>query len=186
MAITLRYEKSSRSRSLVYPVFGFSFGVVALLMIVKTPIDVYRENKQAKWPSVVATITQQTVRKGIDARNRSEVWHIESEVRYTVDGDTLTSNIRSGNSGVTTEQRAMRGWVSQHPPGTSLPIRYDPQHRSTVVLDAGDMPESGSQVPGDLKMLLIFSVLSVTLITIGRVLQRRQEERSMLNRDKYK
>jgi uncharacterized protein DUF3592 len=174
MAITLGYEKSSRSRSLVYPVFGFSFGVVALILIVKTPIDLYRESQQAKWPSVVATITQQIVQRGYDARNRSEVRHIESEVSYTVDGETLTSNLRSGNSGITTEQRAMRGWVLKHPPGTSLQIRYDPRHHNSVVLEAGDMPESGSQVPEDLKMLLLFSVLSITLITIDRLLQRRQ------------
>jgi Protein of unknown function (DUF3592) len=170
MAITLRYEKSGRSRSVVYPVFGFSFGVVALLLIVKTPIDVYRESKQAKWPSVVATITQRTVRR---TYSRGYQWHIETEVRYTVDGKELTSSIHSrvGSSG---EERDMYRWASQHPPGTSLPIRFDPQHHNTVVLDAGNMPESGSQVPGDLKMLLIFSVLSITLITIGRVFQRRQ------------
>jgi hypothetical protein len=159
--------------------FGFLFGVVALVMIVKTPIDVYRESQQAKWPSVVATITQQTVRR---TYSRGYQWHIETEVRYAVDGEGLTSSIHSrvASSG---EERDMYRWASQHPPGTPLPLRYDPQHHNMVVLDGGDMPESGSQVQGDLQMLLIFSVLSVTLITIGRVLQRRREERSMLNRD---
>jgi hypothetical protein len=171
MAITLRYEKSSRSRSLAYLVFGFLFGLVALIMILKTPIDAYRERQQAKWPSEVATITQQVVRK---YSGRQDVWRIESEVRYSVDGEVLASSIHSGVSGSMTKQRAMRGWVSQHPPGTSLPIRYDPRHHNIVVLDAGDIPESGSQVPGDMLMLLSFSVLSITLITIGRMLQRRQ------------
>jgi hypothetical protein len=159
--------------------FGFLFGVVALVMIVKTPIDVYRESQQAKWPSVVATITQQTVRR---TYSRGYQWHIETEVRYTVDGEGLTSSIHSrvASSG---EERDMYRWASQHPPGTPLPLRYDPQHHNMVVLDGGDMPESGSQVQGDLQMLLIFSVLSVTLITIGRVLQRRREERSMINHD---
>jgi hypothetical protein len=83
MAITLRYEKSSRSRSLVYLVFGFTFGLVALIMTLKTPIDAYRESQQAKWPSVVATITHQAVRK---YSGRQDVWRIESEVRYSVDG----------------------------------------------------------------------------------------------------
>jgi hypothetical protein len=170
MAITLRYEKSSQSRSLVFLVFGFSFGLVALAMIVKTPIDVYRESKQAKWPSVVATITQQIVRK---YSGRQDVWRIESEVRYSVDGEKLTSNIHSRVGGFT-ELRAMRSWASQHQPGTSLPVRYDPQHHNTVVPDGGDMPESGSQVPDDLMMVLIFLFLSITLIIIGRVLQRRQ------------
>ena len=65
----------------------------------------------------------------------------------------------------------MYRWASQHPPGTPLPIRYDPQHHNNIVLDAGDMPESGTQVLGDLQMLLIFSVLSITLRAIGRMLQ---------------
>jgi hypothetical protein len=179
MAITLRYEKSTQSWSLVYLVFGFSFGLVALIMILKTPIDAYRESQQAKWPSVVATITQQTVRR---TYSRGYQWHIETEVRYTVDGEELTSSIHSrvASSG---EERDMYRWASQHPPGTPLPLRFDPQQHNMVVLDGGDMPQSGSQVPGDLQMLLIFLVLSVTLITIGRVLQRRREERSMLNRD---
>ena len=148
-------------------------------MILKTPIDAYRESQQTKWPCVVATITQQTVRR---TYSRGYQWHIETEVRYTVDGEELTSSIHSrvASSG---EERDMYRWASQHPPGTPLPLRFDPQHHNMVVLDAGDMPESGSQVPGDLQMLLIFSVLSATLVTIGRVLQRRREERSMLNRD---
>lgn len=179
MAITLRYEKSSQSRSLVYLVLGFSFGLVALIIILKTPIDAYRESRQGKWPSVVATITQQTVQK---YSGRHDVWRIESQLRYAVDGEKLTSDIHSRVGGFT-ELKAMREWASQHEPGTSLPIRYDPQHHNMVVLDGGDMPESGSQVTGDLQMLLIFSVLSVTLITIGRVLQRMREERSMLNHD---
>jgi hypothetical protein len=175
MAITLRYEKSSRSRSVGFAGFlGFLFALCALAVVAKTTIDGYRESKQAKWPTVVATITQQTVRQAIDAKSRSAVWHIESEVRYTVDGETLTSNIHSRVSGNTTEQRAMRGWVSQHSPGTALPIRYDPQHHNIVVPDLGDMPETGPQVADDLKMLLLFSALSITFITIGRVLQRRQ------------
>ena len=169
-AITLRYEKSSRPGSLVCPVFGLSFGLVALIMILKTPIDAYRESQRAKWPSVVATITQQVVRK---YSGRQDVWRIESEVRYSVDGEELTSNIHS-RAGDFTELRAMRGWASQHPPGTSLPIRYDPRHHNTVVPDAGDMPESGSQVSDDLMTVFVFSLLSLTLITIGRVLQRRQ------------
>src|SRR6266851_3018523 len=153
MAITLRYEKSRPSRSLVYPVFGFAVGVVALLMIVKTPIDIYQESKQVKWPSVVATITQQTVRRPYSIGYQ---WHIEAAVRYTVDGEELTSSNHSrvASSG---EERDMYRWASQHPPGTPLPIRYDPEHHDTIVPDAGDMPETGSQVLGDLQMLLIFS-----------------------------
>ncbi len=119
---------------------------------------------------MVATITQQVVRK---YTGRHDVWRIESEVCYSLDGEKLTSNIHSRVGGFT-ELKAMRGWASQHQPGTSLPVRYDPQHHNTVVPDAGDMPESGTQVPDDLKTILIFVPLSIAFVTIGRVLQRKQ------------
>jgi hypothetical protein len=171
MAIALKYEKSSQSRSLVPSIFGYTFGVVVLLIIIRIPIDVYRESNQTKWPAVVATIKQQAVRKSY--RRGGDEWHIETELRYTSDGEELTSSIRSrvGSFG---EERDMYRWASQHQPGTPLPIRYDPEHHNIIVPEAGDMPETGSQVPGDLKMLLILSVLSVTLIAIGRALRRRQ------------
>jgi len=42
---------------------GFVFALGTILMILHTPVDIYRESKQAKWPSVTATITQLAVRK---------------------------------------------------------------------------------------------------------------------------
>ena len=72
--------------------------------------------------------------------------------------------------------------MPERAPGTPLPIRYDPEHHDIAVPDAGNMPETGSEVLGDLQMLLIFSVLSITLLTVGRVLRSRREESNMLNR----
>ena len=178
MAIALRLGKSGRPVGYV-SLLGFLFALCTLVMIVKAPSDAYQENKRAKWPTVLATIQQQTVRK---TYHRGYEWQIETEVRYTVDDETLTSSIHS-RVGYSGDEREMYRWASRHPPATSLPIRYDPQQHNTVVPDAGDMPETGPQVADDLKMLLIFSVLSVTLVTIGRVLQRRREESGTLNRD---
>jgi hypothetical protein len=169
MVITLKLEKSGRSFGYL-SILGFLFVFVTLIMIGKTAADAYRESRQVKWPGVVATITQQVVRK---YSGRQDVWRIELEVRYSVNGETLTSDIHS-RVGDSTEIRAMRTWASQHQPGTPLPGRYDPAHHNIVVPDAGDMPESGPQVPDDLIMVLIFLLLSAALITIGRVLKRRQ------------
>jgi hypothetical protein len=131
MAIILRYEKSNRSWSVVPPVFGFAFGVVALLIIVKIPIDVYRENKQAKWPSVVATITQSSVRKSY---HKGFEWRIETEVRYLVDGKEQTSSIHShvASSG---DEREMYQWASQHPRGTPLPLVAGSSHHARLAHD---------------------------------------------------
>src|ERR1017187_718063 len=83
--------------------------------------------------------------------------------------------LRSHVTGSTEQTAMMRNWATQHPPGSSLPVRYAPQHHNTVVPDAaGDMPELGPLAPDDLKITLILSVLSIALLTIGRVRQRRQ------------
>jgi hypothetical protein len=171
MEITIRLEKSKRSLGFLRPL-GFLFALCSLAMIFKTAYDTYQETRHANWPSATATITQQCVRKFMNGRH--EAWRIESEVRYRVDGEELTSNIHSG-IGNSAEQRAMRIWASQHPPGTSLLVHYDTQFHNTVVPDtAADIPESGPQVPDDLKAILLFLILSITLTTIGRLLERRQ------------
>jgi hypothetical protein len=173
MTIPLKYTRSDQKVTLAgwLRLLGLFLGVCALVAIVKAAIDTYKESEHAKWPSVVATITQQTVRK-IPAGSRGE-WYIESVLRYSIDGEELTTSTRSGG-GAFWEEFSMRRWASRHPPGTSLPIRYDPQHHNIVVADAADMPESGPQAPGDLKMILVFVLPSIALLTTSRMLQRRQ------------
>ncbi len=171
IALAFRLGRSGRPGGYL-SALAFLFLVCTLVIIVKTAMDAYHEKQHAAWPMVVATITKQTVRK-IPAGSRGE-WYIESALRYKVDGEELTASTRS-RGGAFWEESSMRRWSSQHPPGTTLLIRYDPQHRDSVALnpDANDMPESGPQVPGDLKALLLFSFLSMALIAIG-VLQRRK------------
>lgn len=170
MAIGIKLEKSSRSPGFLI-LFGYFFGLVALVMIVTTGIDAYRENKRANWPAASATITQEALRR-IPAGSRGE-WYIELALRYTVDGEEVASSTHS-SGGASWEEFSMRRWVSRHPPGTSLPIRYDPRNPKKVVLDAKDMPESGPQVPDDLRAVLLLSTVSASLILVSRLLRRRQ------------
>jgi hypothetical protein len=101
---------------------------------------------------------------------------------FCVGAEELRSNTRSGG-GAFWEEFSMRRWASQHPPGTSLSIRYDPQHPGNIVPGAGTMPGSEPQAEQDLGLTLLFMFLSAACMTIGRVLQSRREESSMLNRD---
>jgi len=172
MAITFGLKKSGGSLGYV-SLLGYFFGLFAAVMIVATCIDAYRENMHAKWPVAVATIAQETVQK-IPAGSRSE-WFIELVLLYRGDGRELASSARS-RGGAFWEEFSMRRWVSRHPPGTSLQIRYDPQNHNSVVPDAGDMPEAGPQALADLTATLFLSALSFVLIFIGRWRQRRQVE----------
>jgi uncharacterized protein DUF3592 len=161
---------------------GMFFGLCLLVAVVATAFDTYQDSAHAKWPSVVATITQQTVQRVLSANRHGVtgyVWYIQSGLRYRVDGEELTSSMRSRVTGSMEERAMMQRWVAQHQPGTSLSVRYNPRHHDTVVPNAAeDMPETGPQVRGDLNMILIFLVPSVGFITVGRVLQRRQEARA--------
>lgn len=121
----------------------------------------------------MGTITGQNVQK-ISAGSHGE-WFIESKARYFVDGEEVTSSTRS-NGGAFWEEFPMRWWVARHPPGTQLPIRYDLRDRTTIVLEAGDMPWAGPQAQGDLKLILLFSALSITLQMFARSIQSRQRE----------
>lgn len=62
----------------------------------------------------------------------------------------------------------MRAWVGRHPAGTSMVVRYDPNHPTTVVLTETDMPSAGPRTPNNLKLLLIASAASAALVTIAR------------------
>jgi hypothetical protein len=172
MAITFGLRKSGGSPEYV-SLLGYFFGLFAAVMLVAAGMDAYQDNLHAKWPVAVATIALETVRK-IPAGSRGE-WFIELALRYRVDGKELTSSARS-RGGAFWEEFSMRRWASRHPPGTSLPIRYDPQNHNSIVPDAVDMPESGPQALADLTATFLLSALSFILIFIGRRRQQRQVE----------
>jgi hypothetical protein len=128
MTIAIKLEKSDQRVGFL-KVLGYILVFCTLVLIAMTAIDAYKENVHAHWPSAVATITQQTVRK-IPAGSHGE-WYIESTVRFSVGGDELRSSTRSGG-GAFWEEFSMRKWASQHPPGNIVP-------------DAGSMPGSEAQ-----------------------------------------
>jgi len=152
-------------------VVGSLLGFCAAVAFARIAVDAYKENAETKWPRVIATITRQAVGESFVGRyNSRSVWYIQSELRYSVGGQELTSSVRSRTS--SSQKAAMRKWVARHQPGTYLAIRYDPQHLDIAIPDAGDMPESGPEAPDDLKMFLLFLLPSIALITAGRALQR--------------
>jgi len=171
--LSLQHRKSAPvGLSFRLLVVGFLLGLCALATGVKTAVDAYKENAEAKWPRVIATITRQAVGESFVGRyNSRSVWYIQSQLRYSVGGQELTSSVRSRTS--SSQRAAMRKWVARHQPGTCLAVRYDPKYHDIAIPDAGDMPESGPEAPDDLKMFLIFLLPCIALITAGRALQRR-------------
>jgi hypothetical protein len=65
----------------------------------------------------------------------------------------------------------MREWVASHPSGSPIVVRYEPSDPGSAVLTETDMPDAGPRTPGNLRLLLLFSVASLGLLTIARRLQ---------------
>jgi Protein of unknown function (DUF3592) len=164
MAINLTLAKGNRATSYL-AIFQVIFVLCALAMIAKTLIDTYREKQHAKWPGAVGTIMPPGVRI-VPARNHDE-WYIELPMSYSVGGHRLAAGVRS-QGGALWEELPMRRWAAAHPPGTSLPIRYDPEQPSHIVVAAGAMPDSEPQSPGDLKVTLLFMALAAICMVIRR------------------
>src|SRR5690348_14800628 len=93
MIIALKYENTSQSRSLAPSTFRHTFGTVVLRILIKLPIAVYRESSRAKWLAVGATIRQEVVQQPYGMG--SDEWHIETELRDSIDGEEFTSMIHS-------------------------------------------------------------------------------------------
>jgi hypothetical protein len=175
MAFTLKLEQAKRPVSTLR-ILGFILVFCTLVMMIKLAIDKNRETTRASWRTAEAIIRRQNVREFMNGRHQA--WRIESEVTYPVGDTTLTTVVQSG-IGEYLEERTMHRWASQHPPGTTLFIRYDPEHPATAVPDTvSGMPESGPQVPEDVKGILLFMLLSLAAFTAARWFRPRQESSS--------
>jgi hypothetical protein len=73
-----------------------------------------------------------------------------------------------GTSGWGGHTELMGQWVTNHPSGSTIVVRYNPTDPKTAVLTATDMPDAGPRTPNNLRLLLISSVACVGLLTIAR------------------
>lgn len=134
--------------------------------------DGSREHIEEGWPQVTATIERCSVDPYIPLRSasRTAVWHISCRIHYAENGDQIQTGIRSRStgSGWGGDAERMRQWVVGHPSGSPIVVRYDPANPTNAVLTETDMPSAGPRTPNNLKLLLIASVASLTLITIAK------------------
>jgi len=63
----------------------------------------------------------------------------------------------------------MQVWVDEHPQGTLISVHYDPANPRRAGLVETDMPLGGPHTPSNLKLLGIFAISSVVLLTLARI-----------------
>jgi hypothetical protein len=155
--------------------FGVFFGLCAVLALIVSAVDGWREHARESWPEATATIEKCSVDPLIPFRSssREPVWFIKCRIGYRVAANQIESSVRSRSTSSHWGGHAaqMREWVASHPTGSAIVVRYDPSDPGAAVLTETDMPDAGPRTPGNLKLLLIASVASLVLLTIARRLR---------------
>jgi hypothetical protein len=95
---------------------------------------------------------------------------VERETNVQV-GDAITTydNTRASFLGSQLSVATMQGWITRHPPGSYLAIRYDPSNPATVV-SAGENRELRLATPYDrLWFGIIACAGGLVIVAIGRL-----------------
>jgi hypothetical protein len=158
---------------------GLTAGLCTIFALVVTMAEAWVENAQARWPNAEARVEK----CGVDIyTHRPEAYWIDCSIRYTVRGDEIVSHIHSRSTPAprhvilqypAQQVEKLQEWVDQHPEGTPILVHYDPANPKKAVLLTTDMPLGGRRTPDSLKLLTLFAVTCVVLLTIARVARVR-------------
>jgi len=156
----------------VIGLLGLFAGLCAIFVLVVTVAEGWSEHVQQSWPEVTAAVqmcsvdTYQTFKNG-------QVLLIVCQVRYRIGGDEVAAKVHSRSTRSTEEIGLMQEWVDKHQPGSSMVVRYDPGKHTTAVLTETDMPMGEPRTPGNVRLLLMFSVACACLLIMARALAVR-------------
>ncbi len=160
---------------------GLFAGLCTIFALVATGIEAWQENSESKWPQTVAHVDRCYLHQS--STRKRDRYYIDCRLSYRVGTEQLAAHVYSAR--VPSREVAqyppnqigpLEDWVSAHPPGTEMAVRFDPEKHSKIVLVATDMPRSGGpHIANDLKLLGFFAALSVALLALGRVGRRRSD-----------
>jgi Protein of unknown function (DUF3592) len=159
-------------------VFVLLFGLCTVFAGVVTVAEAWQEHVQAQWPEVAARVDECGLQR--TSSGRREKFHIRCRLSYAVGTEQYATNIYSSsvpspeiwqyppNQIAPFEER-----VNNHPPGTSIDMRYDPAKHTKVVLVATDMPGGGPRTPSNVKLLEVCAGSFLVLLAIARITRPR-------------
>jgi len=153
--------------------FALAVAAIFTIGLLSNRMDNY---KRSKWPRVRATIKDCSVRQ---LKRRKSVggfyYRIECDATYILNGQEQRGGIsslpatyehRTGGSWAYPGIDELRAWVRQHPPGTEVIARSDPEWQQTLELDPN--PTIFAVSPGGLdgKIAGIAAVIGLSLIAL--------------------
>jgi len=161
------------------------FGLCTVFASVVTVAQARQEHLQAQWPEVTARVDECGVEP--TSSGRREKFYIRCLLSYTIGDKQYETNIYSINvpspeiwQYPPNQIAPFEEWVNNHPPGTSLVVRYDPAKHTKAALVAADMPGGGPRTPSNVKLLEVCAGSFLVVLTIARITRPRS-----LSRDGY-
>jgi len=150
-------------------------GLCTIFASVVTVAEAWQEHAQARWPEVTARVDRCGLQR--TSTGRRQYFYIRCRLSYTVGGfEQNATNVYSASvpgpevSQYPPNQIApFEEWVTQHPEGTPILVRYNPVHPGKIVLSATDMPSGGPRTPNNVKLLGFFAGGFVVLLMIARI-----------------
>jgi len=149
-------------------------GLCTIFAAVVTAAQAWQEHAQARWPEVTAHVD----RCGLDqtSSGRREKYYIHCRLSYAVGAEQNVANVYSINvpspnvwQYPSNQIEPFAEWVGEHPPGTPIVVRYDPDKHTKVVLVANYMPWDGPRTPSNIKQLEVWAGSFLVLVTIARI-----------------
>jgi hypothetical protein len=159
------------------------FGLCTIFASVVTAAQAWQEHAQARWPEVTARID----RCALDRKStgRREGFHIHCRLSYAVGAEQHATNIYSRNvpspevwQYPPNQIGPFEEWVNEHPPGTSIVMRYDPATHTKVVPVADNIPGGGPRTPNNVKLLEFLAGSFLVLLAIARITRPRSLRQS--------
>jgi L-rhamnose mutarotase len=159
----------------IFGFLGLFAGLCSVLALVVSAAEGWREHTQQSWPEVTARIQRCSVDQYYPYRrsNRRISFWIRCRIAYQSGSEEIATRINSHTAFTDTDVAIMQQWVAEHPPDSSIVVRYDPANHGKAVLMETDMPFAGPRTPNNLQVLLMAAVACVVLLTIARTLTRR-------------
>jgi len=157
---------------------GLFAGLCTIFALVVTAAEGWQEHAQAQWPEATAHIEKCYLHQ--TSSGRRDRYYIDCRLSYVAGDHEFVAKVYSRS----VPSRAiwqyppnqiapLEDWVSEHPQGTPITVRYDPANAKKAVLVVTDMPGGGPHTPSNLKLLGIAAVTCVVLLTIARVTRPR-------------
>jgi hypothetical protein len=146
--------------------FGFFLGLCSLFALVVTTGEGWYEYSQSKWVETTAQI-QQCRLEAYEANRESPV-SIECRIDFRAGGEDIVTKVfsRSARPG---QDGFMQDWLEEHPDGSSITARYNPENTRKVVLVTEDAGLWGPHTPVNLRLLGLFAAACLLTLAIARV-----------------